>query len=407
MGNRKDSIMKKMRIASLLTACVLLLGVMAGCTGNGSVTTGGQPQESQAQEVSSIPEEPVKEPTTVRMMAAGDNLIHSSIYKQAKARGTDGGYDFSYAYQNIADIIARADLPVINQETVIAPIYEPSDYPCFNSPPELGDEMLKLGFRVFNHANNHILDKGTKGVISTLDYWAGKEGALVTGAYRNDEDLNTVKTMTVNDITFSFIGITEHTNGIPLPDDTDIRLIYTSDEELIKQQIEAAKEQSDCVVVSAHWGVEGTHTIADRQKDLAQKMVDWGADIILGTHPHVLQSIEMLQKPDGTQAPVIYSLGNFISAQSEAPNMIGGILDLTVTKNFEDNSISVSDVKLIPTITQYESGYSNIRIIPWASYTEELANQHGVRRNDSRFTYDYVEETLNTVIGEEYLEIIK
>lgn len=394
----------KKRVAALLLSCALLVGALSGCaqkdTGTGAVPAGGEPEQTSSQAPV------VKEPSTVRLMSAGDNLIHSSIYKQAKARGTNGSYDFSYAYKNIADIIAQADLPVINQETVIAPIYEPSDYPCFNSPPELGDEMLKLGFKVFNHANNHILDKGTKGTLSCLnDFWAKRPQALVTGAYRDEEDLNTVKTMTVKDITFSFIGITEHTNGIKLPKDTPVRLIYTENEELIKKQIEAAREKSDCVVVFAHWGVEGTHTVAQRQKDLAKKMVDWGADIILGTHPHVLQSIEMLKKPDGTDAPVIYSLGNFISAQSEAPNMIGGILDLKVTKNFETDSITVSDVKLIPTITQYESRYSNIRIIPWASYTKQLADQHGVK--DSRFTYDYIQKTLDSVIGEEYLELVK
>ena len=260
----------KKRVAALLLSCALLVGALSGCaqkdTGTGAVPAGGEPEQTSSQAPV------VKEPSTVRLMSAGDNLIHSSIYKQAKARGTNGSYDFSYAYKNIADIIAQADLPVINQETVIAPIYEPSDYPCFNSPPELGDEMLKLGFKVFNHANNHILDKGTKGTLSCLnDFWAKRPQALVTGAYRDEEDLNTVKTMTVKDITFSFIGITEHTNGIKLPKDTPVRLIYTENEELIKKQIEAAREKSDCVVVFAHWGVEGTHTRRPAAKRSGQK----------------------------------------------------------------------------------------------------------------------------------------
>ena len=392
--------MRKRRIALLLTAAVLF-GALTGC-GKDEVK---QTDLAQNPPAASQKTEPVKSPTKVRVMAAGDNLIHSSIYKQANRRAGGKGYDFAYAYRNIKDTLQKADLPVINQETVIAPIYPPSDYPCFNSPPELGDEMLALGFRVFGMSNNHLLDKGTKGLVSALDYWAGKKDALVTGAYRNDEDLNTVKKLTMHDITISFIGITEHTNGIKLPKDTDVRIIYTENEPLIKSQIERAKKESDCVVVFAHWGLEGTFNVTDAQKSLAKKMVGWGADVILGSHPHVVQKIEMLKKPDGKNAPVIYSLGNFISAQSDPYNMVSGLLDFTITKEFENNTIEVGEVKFIPTITQYEGSYQNIRIYPFSQYTEALGKKHGLNRKG--FSYAYAKKTLENVIGEEYLSEMK
>ena len=379
-----------------------MLFTVCGCqqkSDENSAATGGQPQASSA--VSS--EVSVKQPASVRVMAAGDNLIHSSIYKQAKQ--SDGSYNFDYAYSHIEDVIKLADLPILNQETVIAPIYEPSDYPCFNSPPELGQKMIDLGFKAFNHSNNHILDKGESGVKSLLKYWANKRkkyDIVNTGIYKNEKDLNTVKTLTVGGIKFSFIGITQHTNGLSLPENSNLRLIYTDEEDVIKDQIQRAKAESDVVVMNAHWGTEDSHVVTDDQRRLAKKMVKWGVDIIIGTHPHVLQEIEMLNKPDGTKAPVIYSLGNFISAQSDTDNMIGGIADMTVTKDFASGKVTVSGLKMMPVITHYDSGFSNIRNYPYSEYSSSLASSHGVRNYHSEFSYDYITRLSKNILGKKY-----
>ncbi|MDF2568011.1 MAG: CapA family protein, partial [Oscillospiraceae bacterium] len=234
-------------------------------------------------------------------------------------------------------------------------------------------------------------------------YWKTQKGVVATGAYKNQKDLDTVKKLKIKDITFSFVGITEHTNGINLPKDTDVKLIYSTNEGLIQSQIKKAKSQSDVAVVFIHWGTENSHIVTQSQKVLAKKMVGWGADVILGTHPHVLQPIEYLKKPNGKNALVIYSLGNFISAQSEAPNLIGGILDFEVTKEFNKNTIDIKDVKFIPTVTQYEGAYRNVRLYPMTMYTKELASKHGVRNFDSRFTYDFIKKTLDKYIGKKFL----
>lgn len=391
------------KIISFILALTFLTFCLSGCNNakKSSVATDAQVSES----ISNTSSQETKKPTTARVLAVGDNLIHSSIYNQAKARGGDK-YDFDFAYKNVENIISLADLPIINQETVIAPIYEPSDYPCFNSPPELGQKMIDLGFKAYNHSNNHILDKGVTGVESLFKYWANKRkknDIVNTGVYKNKKDLNTVKKLTINDIVFSFIGATQHTNGIKLPNNTDIKVIYTDDEKTIKNQIELAKAESDVVVMNIHWGTENSHTVTEAQKTLAKKMVKWGADIIIGTHPHVLQSVDMIKKPDGSKAPVFYSLGNFISAQSAAPNMIGGIASMNVTKDYSTNTISISDVEFMPIINHYSSGYKNIQIYPYYMYNESLANSHGVRYHDSRFSYQYIEQVVKNNIGKKYL----
>lgn len=394
--------MKFRKIYLPLILC-LLMTVLPACRQDAVETMELPPSETEITlpvVTTTIP--PIPEDSLVHLTAAGDNLIHSSLYKQAAARATDGGYDFDFAYEHIKPLI-NGDINILNQETPICnDIFEPSTYPCFNSPTQLGDEMLSLGFNVFNHANNHILDKGVKGTEATLDFWATKRNATVCGAYRNEADMNDIRLRTENDITFSFLGFTEHTNGLKVREDSDVKIIYTSDLETIEKQITEAKKLSDVVVVSIHWGVENSHTITDAQRGLAQKMADWGADIIIGTHPHVIQGVEFIERNDGTPVLVAYSLGNFISAQNVGNRMIGGVLDFNVRKDGATEKITIEDVKFIPVVTQYEWGFSNIRVYPFSEYTKEMADSHGVREN-SDFSYDFIVKTLQNNISEEFL----
>lgn len=358
-------------------------------------------------EISEPEEEPVPEPAVVRLMGVGDDLIHDGLYIQANKRAGGNGYDFNYAYENVREILSLADISSINQETLLASVFEPSAYPMFNSPTELGDLLVDLGFDVVNHANNHSIDKGVKGISSTLDFWQDKPDVKVTGFYRNREDYEKVRMVERNGITFGFVGMTELTNGLSLPADTDIILMRTSDEAEIKAQIERAKAVCDVVVVNVHWGVEYTHQPNAMQKDLAKKMVDWGADIILGHHPHVIQPVEYITREDGTRAIVAYSLGNFISMQSEGPRMVGGLLDLNVKKDFETNEVTIDSARFVPIVTHYDKGYANGRNYTLEDYTAELALAHGVRANTPDFSIEYINNIVTSVIDEEFLTSYK
>ncbi len=362
------------------------------------------PQNSTEVYKEILPPMPTYSVKEVNLKACGDNLIHSSIYNQAKARG-NGSYDFSYPYEKVKDIISSGDISVLNQETVISPVYEPSDYPRFNSPIELKEEMINIGFDVFNQANNHTLDKGEKGILSALSEWKNTPDVLVTGVYENEEDYSNIRQKNVNGINFAFIGMTELTNGLSLPKDSEVVLLRTFEEEKIESRIKQAKNFADVVVVNVHWGVEYTHNPNNAQKKLAQKMADWGADLIIGHHPHVLQPIEWLKASDGRDVLCAYSLGNFISAQSMGPRMVGGVLDVTFSKNNLRKNPRISSVKLIPIVTHYDRGFKNIRIYPFSEYSGELAQNHGVRAYDESFSYSYIENMLKKVIGEEFLDI--
>lgn len=337
----------------------------------------------------------------ISFVAVGDNLIHDTVYEQAAARSSSG-YDFSDAYERVAHLIEEPDVAILNQETIISTEHNVSSYPMFNSPVELGEEMLEIGFDVFNIATNHSIDCGEKGLISAINYWKEKD-AITTGAYLNSEDFANIPMHEVNGVKIAYLGLTESTNGLSLPDDTEVILVLASEESRIQQRIMQAKEVADIVVVNAHWGNEYTHEPTENQRQLAEKMASWGADVIIGHHPHVIQPVEYIENADGRRTLVAYSLGNFISAQNRGPRMLGGMLNFEIVKNNTTGELAFENVKFSGVVTHYGYGTSNIRVYPLADYTEELASKHGVLSKTSDFSLQYLYDILNEVIDKQFL----
>lgn len=365
----------------------------------GNVTEPTQPTEEET----TLPEPKEPDIRRIHLVCAGDNLIHSSIYNQAarraKANGKEG-YDFSYVYEKVEKYISGADVAILNQETIVTDELEPSDYPRFCSPADLGEHMISMGFNVFSISNNHVLDKGEAGLLATLDYWDSHEGIIRYGAYRNQEDMDNIRAMEVNGITLAFLGYMEHTNGLSLPEDSECRLTYLSELEEVERQVRLADEMADVVIVSPHYGKETINEQTENQLFVTDKLFEWGADLIIGTQPHTAQKCEYHEKPDGSRGFVYYCLGNFVSAQSRYKQLVGIIGDLEIVKNMDTGEIMIENPKAIPIITQYGYNYSNIHIEPYCTYTEELVNAHGC----DEMSMKNIEKVLS-YIPEEYLAI--
>lgn len=407
LRHQKNARSKKPVVIVLIVVLVLLLAggaVFGAMTLLNKDAVPAGPADAESSVSSEESSEPIPEPTSARLIGFGDDLIHVSIFKQAKARATDGGYDFSYAYEPVKNLVNLADIASINQETVMAKGVEPSGYPLFNSPQDLAYCLADMGFDLVNVANNHSLDQRASGLQSTLELWNSIDSVQTTGAYLNEEDYSNIRSIEKNGITFGFIGMTELTNGLSLPDDTELILLRTQNEEAVKARIEEAREKFDVVVVNVHWGVEYTFTPTDYQREFAQKLADWGADIIIGHHPHVIQPVEWVERTDGSgKALVVFSLGNFISTQEMGATMIGGALDVTVEKEYENNTVSIKEARFIPLVTHYGYGKSDVRVYPLDQYTDELAAKHGIHQHVSRFDLDYINETVASVIDESFL----
>ena len=404
------------RLLYCITALLLCL-LLAGCEHGGisgedmlsgdaqsllQPESSGFSDESSGAVSESKPEEQSSEPepryVTATIAAVGDNLIHDTLYNQAGRRTGGSGYDFLPVYDNVAELIAQADIAVINQETPLSKSNPPSTYPMFNCPTEMAGQLAQLGFDVVNIANNHMLDKFAAGLAETLELLRSTDGLTVTGGYLDEGEWDDIPVLERGGITFAFLGYTQHTNGIQLPAGKEGMIIYTENEAAVQRQIEKARQLADVVVVSAHWGEEYTHTPTAYQKSFAKKLADWGADVVIGHHPHVIQPYERVGN-----TLVIYSLGNFVSAQARPATMIGAMARISVTKETVSGVIEISDPEITPIITQYDAGNYNVRLYRYDQYNDDLAAAHGVvLSHGKQFSMDYIRSVLTEVYGGEW-----
>lgn len=370
-------------------------------------------QPVQSQPDSSAPDsssQPVSsEPSyKVSLVCVGDNLIHDNIYIEAeKKSGQKGKYNFDDAYKPIESYIKGNDLAIINQETIVTDTVPPESFPTFATPKAVADKVKSLGFNAVSMCNNHVLDQGDAAIQDSIKYWDSL-GILHYGVYADQADCDNIKTKEINGIKFAFVGYMEHTNGLSLPAGSSATYITLSQEDKVKAQIQKADKMADVVVVSCHYGTEIMNELNTQQKTITPKLVEWGADIIIGTQAHALSTSEYIDKPDGTKAFVFYGLGNFLNTMYDKNSVIGLMGKLNVIKNKDTGKISLENVKCIPVISHfeadsYDSDWYNCTIYPYAKYTDELFAKHYVKADG--FNRAYVDEILSKFVPKEFLSI--
>ena len=298
-----------------------------------------------------IEEVKVPDDITINMIVTGDVLCHNTNFWDAYDASTDS-YDFSYVFEDIEKYFSSADIAVGTIETSFAGKEAGySNYPTFNSPEELATDLKEVGYDVMAMATNHCLDKGYKGLVSTIDE-LDKAGIKHIGTYKSEEDSKEILIQDVKGIKMAFLNYTYGTNGIPIPagKEYSVNLI---DKDKIKADIEKAKKlNADVICVNMHWGEEYRQTATQEQEELADFLFQNGVDLILGSHTHVLEPMEKrtVTLADGTKKDgfVIYSLGNFMSGQNANFTRQSVILDIQLTKKGKDNTISIDSVKYTP-----------------------------------------------------------
>ncbi len=327
----------------------------------------------------------VKEAKYVDIIAVGDNLYHQSLVKSGLQ--SDGTYNYDRIYSGIKDYIQYADVRIINQETVLISdksqwSYQPS---AFGTPTQVGDAVVKAGFNVITTASNHSLDKGTEGIKSAVKYWKkqAKNDVLMVGMYDSQADYNNIAISEYNGVKIAFLNYTYGLNGRTLPSGNSY-MVKLLKESLIKQEIEAARKKADVVIVLPHWGEEYHYQPTSSQKSLAQKMADWGADIIIGAHPHVLEPMVTLTASDGRKVPCYYSLGNFCA---NMPIMHGnvncaleGMAELRI--KVMGGKVSIEKAELTPLVIHINTADTKFIVYRLEDYTAELMKAHFSNRND-------------------------
>ena len=305
------------------------------------------------------------QPKKMSLIAVGDVLIHESVYKDAYSNNK---YDFSPMFSDVKDIINKYDLKYCNQESTIGgSALGISGYPSFNSPDEIGDDITDLGFNLISLANNHALDKGMDAVLYSNSYWKTKD-VITAGSYSTQEERDNVKVYEKNGIKYAFLAYTTLSNA-KVPNDYIINMYSAA---RAKEDIDKIKDQVDVIIVSMHWGVEFYNEPNESQRQIAEYLSSLGVNVIIGSHPHVVQPVEYIG-----DTLVIYSLGNFISNQlSIASNyskdtnpgiglMVG--MDITVS----DEGVKVDNLYK-ELILAYAKNSTNFKVIPFSKLNDTL-----------------------------------
>ena len=347
--------------------------------------------------------EPAPDPTPtpapeVTLLMVGDILLHTPVAKSGRTE--EGGYDFTAVFANLQEEIAAADLALVNQEVIIGgEELGISGYPSFNAPYELGDALSDAGFDVILHATNHTLDKGKRGLLNCMAFWEENyPEKAVLGIHDSAEDQQEIYVYEQEGIQIAILNYTYGTNGISLPEDMPYGVDLLEKERVIAD-LQRANELADFVIVCPHWGTEYRLEESKTQRDWAQLFADNGADLVLGTHPHVIEPVKWV---DDTL--VYYSLGNFVnwtasSGEGIANRMVGGMAKVTVGLD-ESGEAVIVDYSVEPLVCHLEEGFGGVTVYLLSEYSEELAGRNQILKQDGNFSLEYCQELAAEVFGE-------
>lgn len=342
----------------------------------------GQAPTNQVQADTEVVTEEVFKPTSAKLVAVGDNLMHRSCTLSAK--NADGTYDFTKHFANMADIFKAADLAVISQDTVLGGIElgaTSTETGIFNTAVELADGMADAGINVVLAANNHIMDEGSAGLNTMMSYFSTKyPNITLLGVNNSREAKDEPVYVETNNIKIAMINYSYGSNQTADLDASPY-LLNQYDEDWLSDILKQAREEADFIIAFPFWGEQNSMDYTQEQERQAQFLADNGVDLIIGSYPHVVEPVKWITAENGDRTLVYYSLGNFQSIQNTVENMLGGQANITISK--EEDGTRISDYSLDFVVTHYEQResseyYDIVTTYPLADYTSDLAARHGM-----------------------------
>lgn len=342
----------------------------------------GQAPTNQVQADTEVVTEEVFKPTSAKLVAVGDNLMHRSCTLSAK--NADGTYDFTKHFANMADIFKAADLAVISQDTVLGGIElgaTSTETGIFNTAVELADGMADAGINVVLAANDHIMDEGSAGLNTMMSYFSTKyPNITLLGVNNSREAKDEPVYVETNNIKIAMINYSYGSNQTADLDASPY-LLNQYDENWLSDILKQAREEADFIIAFPFWGEQNSMDYTQEQERQAQFLADNGVDLIIGSYPHVVEPVKWITAENGDRTLVYYSLGNFQSIQNTVENMLGGQANVTISK--EEDGTHISDYSLDFVVTHYEQResseyYDIVTTYPLADYTSDLAARHGM-----------------------------
>lgn len=343
---------------------------------------------------------------TFSLMMVGDNLLHKPVSESGRRK--NGKYNYDFLFTHIKDEAESADAAIINQEVVLGGAkLGISGYPSFNGRYEVGDAIAKAGFNVVLHATNHSLDKGAAGIKNCLKFWRKKHPDIkVTGMNESAKAQNKITYIKKKGICVAILNYTYGTNGIRMPESMPYAVNMLTKKK-VARDVRKAKKKADFIVVCPHWGTEYNTGIDASQKRWAKYFLKIGVDLVIGTHPHVIEPVKWMKGKGGRKMLVYYSLGNFVNSTSRrgagvARQFYGGMAKVNLRRN-ADGKVVISKAKFVPLIT-HKKANGKITTYKVADYTKKMAAKNRISRCDSGFSFKRMKAFFRKIVGKRFLE---
>ncbi len=356
---------------------------------------------------------------TVSIIMTGDILLHTPV--EEAAIQSDGSINFDSIFANTRDIISGADLALVNQEVIIGgEDLGVSGYPAFNAPYEIGDALVDSGFDVILHATNHALDKGKSGILNCINFWETNYPDITyLGINDSREQQDSIYFFQKGNKKIAVLNYTYGTNGIDIPSDMPYA-VNILDEDKVRSDIQRAEAEGDFTIVCPHWGTEYNLGISDQQEKWTDIFYEEGVDLVIGTHPHVVEPVEVIAREGNEHKMLVYySLGNYVNWTSGtgdgvSDRMLGAIadIDLDISGDYSDaesgtggSVISDEDVYIKSygvdlIVSHVTSGTNGVTVYKLDDYTQELASQNEIVKQDPDFSPDYLNALSQQVFGD-------
>lgn len=343
---------------------------------------------------------------TFSLMMVGDNLLHKPVSESGRRK--NGKYNYDSLFTHIKDEAESADAAMINQEVVLGGAkLGISGYPSFNGRYEVGEAIAKAGFNVVLHATNHSLDKGAAGIKNCLKFWRKKHPDIkVTGMNESAKAQNKITYIKKKGICVAILNYTYGTNGIRMPESMPYAVNMLTKKK-VARDVRKAKKKADFIVVCPHWGTEYNTGIDASQKRWAKYFLKIGVDLVIGTHPHVIEPVKWMKGKGGRKMLVYYSLGNFVNSTSRrgagvARQFYGGMAKVNLRRN-ADGKVVISKAKFVPLIT-HKKANGKITTYKVADYTKKMAAKNRISRCDSGFSFKRMKAFFRKIVGKRFLE---
>ncbi len=338
---------------------------------------------------------------SVTLCMVGDVILHQCMLDTYEAE--DGSYDFSDLFANTASETAKYDIRIVNQETIMGgPEIGYSGYPAFNTPYEEADAIAGAGFNVVLQATNHTLDKGQEAVRNDLHYWnTSYPDIAVLGIHDESEPSQDIYVYEKNNIRVAILNYTYGTNQYyeEAAEGAFDETVNFLDPDRVQADIQAARERADYIVVCPHWGEENQSEISEQQSLWTQNFLDWGVDLVIGTHPHVIQPVQVYTGDDGHQMLVYNSLGNFCSNQEDRYGNVGAMAQVVIERG-EDGTVHTGAYGVYTLVTHETGDEEAFTTYFLDTYSEELAAENGVLATDPDFSWTYCWNLRDEIFGD-------